>query len=46
MAYDMSKIGTDGLPLPVMPPERDPRLTIRVIRVMFYVPGFTALLLL
>ena len=35
-----------GLPLPVMPPERDPRLAIRVIRVMFYVPGFIALLLL
>ncbi len=46
MAHDVPKIGTDGLPLPVMPPERDPRLTIRVIRVMFYVPGFTALLLL
>ena len=46
MAHDLPKIGTDGLPLPVMPPERDPRLTIRVIRVMFYVPGFTALLLL
>jgi riboflavin transporter FmnP len=40
------KIGTDGKLLPVLPPERDPRLSIRVIRVMFYVPGFTALLLL
>jgi hypothetical protein len=29
-----------------MPPERDPRLAIRVIRVMFYTPGFLALLLL
>jgi len=46
MAHDISKIGTDGLPLPVMPPERDPRLAIRVIRVMFYTPGFLALLLL
>jgi len=43
---DVARIGTDGKPLPVMPPERDPRLSIRVIRVMFYVPGFTALLLL
>jgi len=42
----LPRIGTDGRPLPVMPPERDPRLSIRVIRVMFYVPGFTALLLL
>jgi hypothetical protein len=29
-----------------MPPERDPRLAIRVIRLMFYTPGFLALLLL
>lgn len=46
MAHDARNIGTDGKPLPVLPPERDPRLSIRVIRVMFYVPGFTALLLL
>lgn len=46
MSHDVPKIGTDGAPLPVMPPERDPRLTIRVIRVMFYTPGFLALLLL
>ena len=46
MAHDVPTIGTDGAPLPVMPPERDPRLTIRVIRVMFYTPGFLALLLL
>ncbi len=46
MAHNAPIIGTDGKPLPVMPPERDPRLSIRVIRVMFYVPGFTALLLL
>jgi hypothetical protein len=46
MSHDVPLIGTDGRPLPVMPPERDPRLSIRVIRVMFYVPGFTALLLL
>src|SRR4249920_2808652 len=46
MAHDVPRIGTDGAPLPVMPPERDPRLSIRVIRVMFYTPGFQALLLL
>jgi hypothetical protein len=46
MSHEAHLIGTDGRPLPVMPPERDPRLSIRVIRVMFYVPGFTALLLL
>ena len=46
MSHDIPKIGTDGAPLPVMPPERDPRLTIRVIRVMFSTPGFLALLLL
>lgn len=46
MTHEVPKIGTDGQPLPVMPPERDPRLAIRVIRVMFYTPGFLALLLL
>lgn len=43
---EVPKIGIDGRALPVLPPERDPRVSIRVIRVMFYVPGFTALLLL
>ena len=43
---EVPTVGIDGQLLPVMPPERDPRLSIRVIRVMFYVPGFTALLLL
>jgi hypothetical protein len=36
-----------GMLLPLMPPKRDPRLSIRVIRVirvMFYTPGFLALL--
>lgn len=45
MAHDVPKVGTDGLPLPILPPVRDPRLSIRVIRVMFYTPGFLALLL-
>jgi hypothetical protein len=29
-----------------MPPERDPRLAVRVIRLLFYTPGFLALLLI
>jgi len=39
-------IGTDGLPLPILPPERDARVWARLVRVMFYLPGFMALLLL
>jgi hypothetical protein len=39
-------IGTDGLALPVLPPERDARVWARLVRVMFYTPGFLALLLL
>jgi hypothetical protein len=39
-------IGTDGLPLPILPPERDARVWARLIRVMFYTPGFMGLLLI
>lgn len=46
MSHDVAKIGLNGKPLPVLPPPRDPRLSIRVTRVMFYTPGFVALLLL
>ena len=46
MSHEIPKIGVDGKPLPVLPPPRDPRLSIRVTRVMFYTPGFVALLLL
>jgi len=46
----MSKVrpttGTDGLALPILPPERDARVWARLVRVMFYIPGFMALLLL
>jgi hypothetical protein len=46
----MSKIrpttGTDGQALPVLPPERDARVWARLVRVMFYTPGFLALLLI
>jgi len=47
---EMSKvrpiIGTDGLALPILPPERDARVWARLVRVMFYTPGFMALLLI
>ena len=47
---EMSKfrptVGTDGLPLPILPPERDARVWARLVRVMFYIPGFMALLLI
>ncbi len=39
-------IGNDGLALPVLPPERDSRVWAKLVRVMFYVPGFMALLLI
>src|SRR5271167_625830 len=39
-------IGTNGLALPVMPPKRDERVWSKLVRVMFYTPGFMALLLL
>jgi hypothetical protein len=39
-------IGTDGLPLPILPPERDARVWARLVRVLFYTPGFMGLLLI
>jgi hypothetical protein len=39
-------IGTDGLALPIMPPKRDERVWSKLVRVMFYTPGFMALLLI
>ena len=30
---------TDGLALPILPPERDARVWARLVRVMFYVPA-------
>ncbi len=38
-------IGTDGLALPILPPERDERVWAKLVRVMFYTPGFMGLLL-
>jgi hypothetical protein len=39
-------IGTDGRALPILPPERDARVWARLVRVMFYTPGFMGLLLI
>jgi hypothetical protein len=46
MAKNRPSVGTDGVALPVLPPERDARVWARLVRVMFYTPGFLALLLL
>ena len=46
MAKQRPTVGTDGRPLPILPPERDARVWARLVRVMFYTPGFLALLLL
>ena len=43
---DRPTIGTDGLALPILPPDRDVRVWAKLVRVMFYTPGFMALLLL
>jgi len=39
-------IGINGLALPIMPPKRDERVWAKLVRVMFYTPGFLAMLLL
>jgi len=46
MSKDRPTLGSDGQPLPILPPERDARVWARLVRVMFYTPGFLALLLL
>jgi hypothetical protein len=46
MSKDRATTGTDGLALPILPPERDARVWARLVRVMFYLPGFMALLLI
>jgi hypothetical protein len=46
MSKDRPTIGTDGVALPILPPDRDARVWARLVRVMFYTPGFLALLLL
>ncbi len=39
-------VGIDGRPLPILPPQRDARVWAKLVRIMFYTPGFMALLLL
>lgn len=46
MSKERPTVGNDGRPLPILPPERDARVWARLVRVMFYTPGFLALLLL
>jgi hypothetical protein len=46
MSKDRHTSGTDGLPLPILPPERDARVWARLVRIMFYTPGFMGLLLI
>jgi len=46
MSKERAVTGTDGRALPILPPERDARVWARLVRVMFYTPGFLALLLL
>ena len=46
MSKDRPRIGSDGQALPILPPERDARVWARLVRVMFYTPGFLALLLI
>lgn len=46
MSKSRPTVGDDGQPLPLLPPERDPRLWTRLVRVMFFTPGFVALLLI
>jgi hypothetical protein len=46
MSKVRATIGIDGRALPILPPERDARVWARLVRVLFYTPGFMALLLI
>jgi hypothetical protein len=46
MSKKRPTIGTDGRPLPILPPERDGRVWAKQVRVLFYTPGILAILLL
>src|SRR5271154_407371 len=46
MSKERARTGADGRRLPVCPPELDARVCGRLVRVMFYLPGFMALLLI
>src|SRR5271156_6203858 len=46
MSKERPTTGTDGLPLPILPPDRDERTWAKLVRVAVYTPGFLAILLL
>jgi len=46
MSKARATIGVDGRPLPILPPQRDERVWAKLVRIMFYTPGFLAMLLL
>jgi hypothetical protein len=46
MSKTRPTIGINGQLLPILPPERDARVWARLVRVMFYTPGFMGLLLI
>jgi uncharacterized membrane protein YbaN (DUF454 family) len=46
MSKARATVGIDGRPLPILPPERDARVWAKLVRIMFYTPGFLAMLLL
>ena len=46
MSKERPQLGADGHALPILPPDRDARVWARMVRVMFYTPGFLALLLI
>jgi hypothetical protein len=46
MSKTRATTGIDGRPLPILPPERDARVWARLVRVLFYTPGFMGLLLI
>jgi hypothetical protein len=46
MSKERATIGSDGRALPILPPDRDPRVWARLVRIMFYLPGFMALLVI
>lgn len=46
MSKERATIGADGLRLPILPPEREAKVVGRLVRVLFYLPGFMALLLI
>ncbi len=46
MSKERPRLAADGQALPTLPPDRDARVWARMVRVMFYTPGFLALLLI